>query len=83
MRPEKIRVLAADAQPGDGQHAVRGTVREVVYVGMSTRFVVDLEVGGSLMAVMQNSDMAADLGHMRGQPVLLVWDTRHEYEVAD
>ena len=83
VRPEKIRVLAADAQPGEGQHAVHGTVREVVYVGMSTRFVVDLEVGGSLMAVMQNSDMAADLGHMRGQPVLLVWDTRHEYEVAD
>jgi putative spermidine/putrescine transport system ATP-binding protein len=83
VRPEKIRVLAADAQAGDGQHEVRGTVREVVYVGMSTRFVVDLEVGGSLMAVMQNSDMAADLSHMRGQPVLLVWDTRHEYEVAN
>jgi putative spermidine/putrescine transport system ATP-binding protein len=83
VRPEKIRVLAADAQAGDGQHAVRGTVREVVYVGMSTRFVVDLEVGGSLMAVMQNSDMAADLSHMRGQPVLLVWDTRHEYQVAN
>ena len=83
VRPEKIRVLASDAQPGDGQHAVHGTVREVVYVGMSTRFVVDLEVGGSLMAVMQNSDMASDLGHMRGQPVLLAWDTRHEYEVAD
>lgn len=83
VRPEKIRVLDADAQASEGQHAVRGTVREVVYVGMSTRFVVDLEVGGSLMAVMQNSDMASDLSHMRGQPVLLVWDTRHEYEVVN
>jgi putative spermidine/putrescine transport system ATP-binding protein len=50
---------------------------------MSTRFVVDLEVGGSLMAVQQNSELSADLGSLRGQPVQLVWDTRHEYRVAD
>jgi putative spermidine/putrescine transport system ATP-binding protein len=83
VRPEKIRVLATDAAVAEGQHAVRGTVREVVYVGMSTRFVVDLEVGGSLMAVQQNSEQSADLGHLRGQTVQLVWDTRHEYRVAD
>ena len=28
---------------GDGQHSAPGTVREVVYVGTSTRFVVDLD----------------------------------------
>jgi len=83
VRPEKIRVIGVDEPVGDGRHAVRGTVREVVYVGMSTRFVVDLEVGGSLMAVQQNSEMSTDLGHMRGQPVLLTWDTQHEYRVAD
>jgi putative spermidine/putrescine transport system ATP-binding protein len=83
VRPEKIRVIGVDEHPGDGQHAVRGTVREVVYVGMSTRFVVDLAVGGSLMAVQQNSEMSTDLGHLRGQQVQLTWDTRHEYKVAD
>ena len=83
IRPEKITVIAADQPAGDGRHAVRGTVREVVYVGMSTRFVVDLEVGGSLMAVQQNSEMSTDLGHMRGQSVQLTWDTQHEYKVAD
>ena len=62
---------------------MRGTVREVVYVGMSTRFVVDLAVGGSLMAVQQNSELSEDLSHLRGQEVQLAWDTRHEYEVAD
>jgi hypothetical protein len=40
-------------------------------------------VGGSLMAVQQNSEMSTDLGYMRGQPVLLVWDTTHEYKVGD
>jgi putative spermidine/putrescine transport system ATP-binding protein len=82
VRPEKIRVIGADEDAGEGRHAVRGTVREVVYVGMSTRFVVDLEVGGTLMAVTQNDDESTSLSHLRGQQVQLTWDTRHEYEVA-
>ena len=83
IRPEKITVIGVDEQVGAGRHAVRGTVREVVYVGMSTRFVVDLEVGGTLMAVRQNAEQSADLGHLRGETVLLTWDTQHEYKVAD
>jgi putative spermidine/putrescine transport system ATP-binding protein len=82
VRPEKIRVLGVSEPVPDGQHAVRGTVREVVYVGMSTRFVVDLAVGGSLSAVQQNSQMSIDLSHLRGQDVQLAWDTRHEYRVG-
>ena len=82
VRPEKIRVVAADAQVADGQHAVRGVVREVVYVGMSTRFVVDLGVGGSLSAVQQNTETLSDLSHLRGQDVQLVWDAQHEYQVT-
>jgi putative spermidine/putrescine transport system ATP-binding protein len=58
-------------------------VREVVYVGMSTRFVVDLEVGGSLTVVQQNSEMSTDLSHLRGETVQLAWDTQHEYKVSD
>ncbi len=83
VRPEKIRVVGRDASVEPGCHAVRGTVREVVYVGMSTRFVVDLEVGGTLMAVEQNSDAANSGGHLRGEPVLLTWRTEHEYEVQN
>ncbi len=82
IRPEKIRVVLAGASAAEGEHAVAGTVREVIYVGMSTRLVVDLAVGGSLMAVQQNVDGPHDLGHLRGQPVTLVWDTRHEYQVS-
>jgi putative spermidine/putrescine transport system ATP-binding protein len=82
VRPEKIRVIALDDPVGSGEHAVRGTVREVVYVGMSTRFVVDLAVGGSLMAVSQNTQSNADFGHLRGQDVQLVWNAEHEYQVT-
>ena len=59
VRPEKIRLAAAATQPGEGEHAVHGTVREVVYVGMATRFVVDLEVGGSLWPSSRTCDIAA------------------------
>ena len=82
VRPEKIEVLGVDQQAREGQHAVRGTVREVVYVGMSTRFVVDLAVGGSLMAVRQNTQ-SAELGHLRGQDVLLAWASEYEYRVSE
>jgi putative spermidine/putrescine transport system ATP-binding protein len=62
---------------------VRGTVREVVYVGMSTRFVVDLAVGGSLSAVQQNTETLVNLGHMRGKDVQLAWNSEHEYLVSE
>ena len=83
VRPEKIRVIGADEPAQAGQHAVRGTVREVVYVGMSTRFVVDLAVGGSLVAVQQNSDASANLSGLRGKDVQLAWDSQFEYQVGD
>jgi putative spermidine/putrescine transport system ATP-binding protein len=83
VRPEKIQLLGAADHVGEGRHAVQGTVREVVYVGMSTRFVVDLAVGGSLMVVQQNSEMSTDLSHLRGETVQLAWDTQHEYKVSD
>jgi len=83
VRPEKIHLHPGDSPVPDGHHRLNGTVREVIYVGMSTRFVVDLATGGSLMAVRQNTDASHDLSHLRGQTVCLSWDPQHEYEVAD
>ena len=83
VRPEKIRVTKGTLTAGAGVHAVPGTVREVIYVGMSTRFVVDLDAGGSLMAVAQNSQ--ADLGDSatrRGDRVTLSWNSEHEYSLG-
>ena len=80
VRPEKIRVTKGNLTAGAGVHAVPGTVREVIYVGMSTRYVVDLDAGDSLMAVAQNSQ--SDLGDgatRRGDRVTLSWNSEHEY----
>jgi putative spermidine/putrescine transport system ATP-binding protein len=83
VRPEKIRVAEPDDAAGDGEDSALGTVREVVYVGSGTRFLVDLEVGGSLVALQQNQRTSSmDVVAMRGRQVRLVWRKEHEYRVG-
>ena len=70
------------APAGAGERAVAGTVREVIYVGMSTRLLIDLAPGGTLAAVEQNSGRNAEQRQtMRGESVTLLWSTDHEYSV--
>ncbi len=75
IRPERIMILegGAAAQSGTDCHA-SGTVRESLYAGPTTRFVVDLEGGGELMVVRQNARTSfEDAEALRGQPVRLGW----------
>ncbi|MFC6236360.1 ABC transporter ATP-binding protein [Longivirga aurantiaca] len=83
VRPEKIRVAEPGAVAGEGEDSALGRVREVVYVGSGTRYVVDLEVGGSLVALEQNQrSTSMDVMGMRGRQVRLVWRKEHEYRVG-
>jgi putative spermidine/putrescine transport system ATP-binding protein len=83
VRPEKLRVVPADAPVGAGEHAVDGVVHEVVYAGPTTRFVVDLDAGGRLVAAQQNQAVSSmDVMGLRGSRVRLVWDRAHEFRVA-
>ncbi|WP_421741134.1 ABC transporter ATP-binding protein [Cellulomonas sp.] len=82
VRPEKIRIVPADAQPGPGEHGAVGSVREVVYVGSATRFLVDLDAGATLVALQQNQRTSSmEVQEMRGGRVLLVWSREHEFQV--
>ena len=81
VRPEKIRL---DDEPAPGDRSAAGVVREVVYVGSATRFVVDLDVGASLVALQQNVQTSSrDVTAYRGRRVRLHWDPRHEVQVSD
>ena len=83
VRPEKIRIAAADAVPAGDEDGAPGTVREVVYVGSATRFLVDLDAGASLVALQQNLQTSSmDVLGMRGSRVLLAWKKEHEFQVA-
>ena len=56
VRPEKITLLT-DGQPDPpGAHAEAGTVRDVIYAGVLTRYVVELEAGGVLVVSRQNAE---------------------------
>lgn len=81
IRPEKIRLAPAGSTPSADEHGVAGTVREVIYLGTGTRFLVDLSVGGSLMVLQQNLH-SRDLHPQRGDDVQLLWQRVDEYPVS-
>jgi putative spermidine/putrescine transport system ATP-binding protein len=79
IRPEKIRM--SDERAGDGEN---GTVREVVYVGAVTRYVVDLDAGGELVVVRQNLETTSqDALSEQGKRVGLSWRPEHTYEIKE
>src|SRR2546430_1009713 len=47
VRPEKIRMLAEGEDPGPGMTVEPGQVEQVIYVGMTTRYLVHLERGST------------------------------------
>ena len=79
VRPEKIRMLTEGEEPETGMRVEPGTVEEVVYVGMSTRYVVRLDRGEQLVAVRQNMDATGDAQKFQGRPVRLAWTADHTY----
>jgi putative spermidine/putrescine transport system ATP-binding protein len=78
VRPEKIRLLDEGEQAEDGAHVEPGRIREVVYAGMATRYIVELEGGGELTVVRQNLETSsAQALEARGRRVRLAWRPEH------
>jgi putative spermidine/putrescine transport system ATP-binding protein len=85
VRPEKIRISRDLADPvSAGVESVTGKVAEVVYLGAATRFVVDLDTGGQLVALQQNLHRSSmDVLGYRGAQVRLSWSKEHRFHVED
>ena len=83
VRPEKIRMLRAEEPaPGGATETATGTVREVVYLGPVTRYIVDLDEGRTLVALRQNLDTSAGQAlEERGLRVRLAWHPDHAFAV--
>jgi putative spermidine/putrescine transport system ATP-binding protein len=83
VRPEKIRMADPAAQPGPEEASVLGTVREVVYVGPDTRYIVALEMGGELVVTQQNLETSSmEALTAQGRPIRLIWKRRHVLSLA-
>ena len=79
IRPEKIRLLDT---PHDGLHTEPGVVRDVAYVGMVTRYLVDLERGGELQVVRQNLETSSSEAlEQQGRTVTVGWSEEHTYAI--
>jgi putative spermidine/putrescine transport system ATP-binding protein len=78
IRPEKIRLTASDAPvPGDS-YAVTGAVRDVLYLGMHTRYLVELDDGGDLTVTQQNLETTSmDVLAAKGKRIKLIWQKTH------
>jgi putative spermidine/putrescine transport system ATP-binding protein len=78
VRPEKIHLVAVDEAVPAGRCSVMGTVRDVVYVGANTRYLVDIEGGGELMVLQQNlSKSSMEALDVKGRAVKLAWEPQH------
>jgi putative spermidine/putrescine transport system ATP-binding protein len=84
VRPEKIQLMAADAAAPTGDIAADGTIREVVYLGPDTRYIVALDAGGELVVTQQNlATSSMEALEAKGRRVRLTWRRQHNLPVAD
>jgi putative spermidine/putrescine transport system ATP-binding protein len=82
VRPEKIRIVDLDAPPADGFISLAGHVRDVVYLGSDTRYLVSLESGGELAVLAQNvTTSSMEVLALKDRPVRITWDQRHTLPV--
>jgi putative spermidine/putrescine transport system ATP-binding protein len=78
VRPEKISLHPQAHSTPDGLCSVEGRVRDVIYLGVHTRYLVELDSGEDLTVVEQNRETTSmDVLAARGRPVRLEWHPTH------
>ena len=86
VRPEKLRVSAADSAAPDSteqSNVLEGTVLDASYIGVSTQYLVETRDGHRLTVYAQNletsgsSEVIAD-----GERVRLAWKPQHTFVIA-
>jgi putative spermidine/putrescine transport system ATP-binding protein len=78
VRPEKIRIAEPDTPVGERDCSAEGTVRDVVYLGTTTRYIIALEAGVDLVVVQQNlTTSSMEALAAKDRRVKLVWDRQY------
>jgi len=82
IRPEKIHLGDMDAKVPPDSFDVDGVVRDVIYLGLYTRYLVELSDGEDLVVVEQNlKTTSMDVMKIKGRKVRLHWKKEHIREV--
>jgi putative spermidine/putrescine transport system ATP-binding protein len=75
VRPEKIAIVPMDDEIDGSRCTATGHVREVVYLGAVTRYIVELDAGGELVVMQQNlTTSSMEALQVKGTSVRLRWD---------
>jgi putative spermidine/putrescine transport system ATP-binding protein len=78
VRPEKLRIGAEDDSVAADEHSALGRIREVVYLGADTRYIVALDAGGELIVTQQNLQASSmEALAAQGRVVRLIWQRQH------
>ena len=84
VRPEKIRLEAPDGTVADDETAAAGRIRDVIYLGPDTRYIVTLDAGAELVVTQQNlATSSTEALATRGRAVRLVWKRQHMLAIED
>jgi putative spermidine/putrescine transport system ATP-binding protein len=84
VRPEKIRMADPGAAVADDEVGADGTIRNVVYLGPDTRYIVALDAGSELVVTEQNLHTSSmEVLAAQGRPVRLVWKRQHMLRVKE
>ena len=75
LRPEKIGLSAPGIPVPESYGCVDGVIRDAIYLGVNTRYLVDLVDGGELIALEQNTAQSTPGQSLwaRGNQVQLTW----------
>jgi putative spermidine/putrescine transport system ATP-binding protein len=79
IRPEKLRILEPGEKAEAGMSVEDGTVEQVIYVGVASRYNVRLAHGELLVAVRQNMDAPGHAQSYEGRRVSVAWARDHTY----
>jgi spermidine/putrescine transport system ATP-binding protein len=83
VRPEKIRIQAAEGGASAQGNVLRGVVRDASYLGVSTQYIVDVGEERSVTVYEQNVDRTSRGSLFRaGDDVQLVWAPEHTFVVG-
>jgi len=78
IRPEKIHLDSTNGKPGKDMLSIDGVVRDIVYLGLFTRYLIEIEGGGDLVVIVQNlKTTSMDVLSAKGQKVRLHWHKDH------
>ena len=83
IRPEKIHLGSVDVNVSPDSYSADGVVRDVIYLGLYTRYLVQLDGGGEVMVIEQNlKTTSMDVLKIKGQRARLHWKKEHTHEVG-